>query len=67
MRLRVDFNKTLSRIESLEAGHVKLRRSHRMLEKGFEQLEAGMLVDFDSLRKFARVTSEEFVREMPSG
>ena len=53
VRLREDFNKMLARIEALERGH--------------ERLEGRMLVGFDSLRKFAGVTFEEFVRAMLSG
>ena len=67
VRLREDFNKMLARVERLEEGHIELRKGHSRLEMAFKRLEGSMLVGFDSLRKFAGVTFEEFVRAMLSG
>ena len=77
-RLREDFNKMLARLEGVELEQKRLREdfnkimvevrelriSYRRLDAGFRRLESRILVGFDSLRRFAGVTFEEFVREM---
>ena len=59
-RLREDFNKILIEIK-------EMRISYRRLDTAFRRLESRILVGFNSLRKFAGVTFEEFVREMLTG
>ena len=59
-RLREDFNKMLEEIKVLSA-------AYRRLEGDLGRLRSDMLVAFDSLRKFAGLTFEDFVREMLSG
>ncbi|MHA1617053.1 MAG: hypothetical protein ACTSX9_07100 [Candidatus Njordarchaeales archaeon] len=59
-RLREDFNKMLAEIKHL-------RISYRRLDRAFRRLESRILIGFDSLRKFAGLTFEEFVREMLTG
>jgi DNA repair exonuclease SbcCD ATPase subunit len=58
--LREDFNKMLGRIELLEKGHVDLRQS-------IEGLRSELFVGFDSMRVFAGVSLEEFVKVWMSG
>ncbi len=52
-QLRKDFNEMLERIKALEKGHVDLRSE--------------LFVGFDSMRRFAGVSLEEFVRDWMSG
>ena len=59
-KMREDFNKMLSRIELLEKGHVDLRQS-------VEGLRSELFVGFDSMRVFAGVSLEEFVKVWMSG
>ena len=59
-RLREDFNKMLEEIR-------KLWVVHRELRTEVERLRSDILVGFDSVRRFAGLTFEEFVREMLSG
>jgi len=58
--LREDFNEILVRVETLEAGHERLERS-------LEGFRSEMYLGFNSLRKFAGVSLEEFMRVMLSG
>lgn len=41
---------------------MELRREQDLLKRAVERLEGSMLIGFDSLRRFASVTFEEFVR-----
>ncbi|MHA1364636.1 MAG: hypothetical protein ACTSP1_19275 [Candidatus Freyarchaeota archaeon] len=58
--LREDFNEILVRVEALEAGHERLERS-------LEGFRSEMYLGFNSLRKFAGVSLEEFMRVLLSG
>ena len=59
-KLREDFNRMLEELKVL-------RRDYRKLRAEVERLRSDILVGFDSVRKFAGVSFEEFVREMLSG
>jgi len=59
-RLREDFNKMLGEIRNLWVVHRELRTE-------VERLRSDILVGFDSVRRFAGLTFEDFVREMLSG
>ncbi|MEM2959089.1 MAG: hypothetical protein QW261_12395 [Candidatus Jordarchaeaceae archaeon] len=58
--LRQDFNKMLDRMELLERGHVDIRQT-------VEGLRSELFVGFDSMRVFAGVSLEEFVKVWMSG
>ena len=65
-RLREDFNKLREDFNEMLKEIRELKRSYRRLERAVERLEGRMLVGFDSLRRFAGVSFEQFVREMLS-
>ena len=62
-QLQENFNELLMEVRELREGQERLWRSHEELREGQERLWRALIDGFNSMRRFAGVSFEEFVRD----